>query len=343
MTATVNQAGDVRRTLERTWNRLAKPGGEDPLPERWLDELAHAVEAQMPNGGQADDTAALRADVEQLRGALASAMAERNQFRIDCSQLADQLEAKQREVERLGRVHDELLGKIRDLEARQEELGRQNADALADREDLQELFDLQHRRMGAATELWRAEEPDERALVSPDLGALLEWLMERTAPATEPQHGHEHRHAWELDPESGLFVDCSCELPYPRDLVDVEDDELSPVAEPLDEFMLQLRQELEQVGFPSRLDAEPATELLVTDQHGAVYITPPPDEQTEPPVEREAKRSTRKVAECGTASGYARHRRDDEDACDACKAATARAKRERVAQRKAAAAGEVAG
>jgi len=35
------------------------------------------------------------------------------------------------------------------------------------------------KRMAQATELWRAESPAERALVQPDLGDLLAWLMER--------------------------------------------------------------------------------------------------------------------------------------------------------------------
>ncbi len=39
------------------------------------------------------------------------------------------------------------------------------------------LFDLQWRRMTEATARWRAEDPDARAQVMPDLGALLQWLM----------------------------------------------------------------------------------------------------------------------------------------------------------------------
>jgi hypothetical protein len=46
-------------------------------------------------------------------------------------------------------------------------------------EDHRALFDLQWRRMGEATALWRAEAPEERALIMPDLGALLEWLIDR--------------------------------------------------------------------------------------------------------------------------------------------------------------------
>ncbi len=43
--------------------------------------------------------------------------------------------------------------------------------------ELRALFELQHRRMAEATERWRAEDPDARALTLPDVGALLTWLM----------------------------------------------------------------------------------------------------------------------------------------------------------------------
>jgi len=43
--------------------------------------------------------------------------------------------------------------------------------------DLRALFALQQTRMREATARWRAEDPEARALVWPDLGALLEWLM----------------------------------------------------------------------------------------------------------------------------------------------------------------------
>lgn len=43
--------------------------------------------------------------------------------------------------------------------------------------EYQTLFDLQFRRTQEATKLWRAEDPTARALTTPDLGKLLEWLM----------------------------------------------------------------------------------------------------------------------------------------------------------------------
>jgi chromosome condensin MukBEF ATPase and DNA-binding subunit MukB len=47
--------------------------------------------------------------------------------------------------------------------------------------DYRALFDLQFTRMQEASALWRAEAPEERYNVMPDLGELLTWLMERGA------------------------------------------------------------------------------------------------------------------------------------------------------------------
>lgn len=49
-------------------------------------------------------------------------------------------------------------------------------------QEYQHLFDMQWRRMQEATELWRAEKPEERALVQPDLGRLLAWMLVRIKP-----------------------------------------------------------------------------------------------------------------------------------------------------------------
>jgi hypothetical protein len=65
--------------------------------------------------------------------------------------------------------------------------GNLTAYALADRlaaaeqrlAEYDQLFDIQWKRMQHATELWRAEAPQERALVQPDLGNLLAWLIEK--------------------------------------------------------------------------------------------------------------------------------------------------------------------
>lgn len=49
----------------------------------------------------------------------------------------------------------------------------------------EQLFELQWRRSVEADALWRAEDPEARANVSPDLGALLTWLMARAATAEQ--------------------------------------------------------------------------------------------------------------------------------------------------------------
>jgi hypothetical protein len=45
--------------------------------------------------------------------------------------------------------------------------------------ELRALFELQQRRLKGATDRWRAEDPETRARIIPDLGVLVQWLMER--------------------------------------------------------------------------------------------------------------------------------------------------------------------
>lgn len=71
---------------------------------------------------------------------------------------------------------------------------RLNTELAAARQELRELralFDLQWRRMGEATQMWRAERPEERALTLPDLGDLLGWLMGEARAG----YGWRERHA----------------------------------------------------------------------------------------------------------------------------------------------------
>lgn len=57
-------------------------------------------------------------------------------------------------------------------------------DALAaENLELNQLFDMQWKRTGEVTALWRAEAPAERELILPDLGKLLTWLMSQLAAA----------------------------------------------------------------------------------------------------------------------------------------------------------------
>lgn len=46
-------------------------------------------------------------------------------------------------------------------------------------DEYQQIIDLGYTRTQEATALWRAESPADRANVMPDLGDLLEWLIER--------------------------------------------------------------------------------------------------------------------------------------------------------------------
>lgn len=58
---------------------------------------------------------------------------------------------------------------------------RGNVAAVRERDELRALFDMQWKRSLEAIALWRSESPTERALVMPDLGDLLAWLMVRIA------------------------------------------------------------------------------------------------------------------------------------------------------------------
>lgn len=49
--------------------------------------------------------------------------------------------------------------------------------------DMRHLFDMQQRRMREATARWRAEDPAARELILPDLGDLLQWLMDKADQA----------------------------------------------------------------------------------------------------------------------------------------------------------------
>ncbi len=49
--------------------------------------------------------------------------------------------------------------------------------------DLEHLFELQRKRVEEAQQRWRDEDPDNRALTIPDLGRLLQWLMDQADSA----------------------------------------------------------------------------------------------------------------------------------------------------------------
>lgn len=75
--------------------------------------------------------------------------------------------AKLRFEHTVGLHEPDALALIRAAEAVQEELA-----------ELRRLFELQWARSQEATARWRAEDPETRAAVLPDLGVLLKWLMD---------------------------------------------------------------------------------------------------------------------------------------------------------------------
>lgn len=52
-------------------------------------------------------------------------------------------------------------------------------DLIQELDDYDRTHELQWKRMGEATERWRAEDPAGRSHIMPDLGRLLEWLMQQ--------------------------------------------------------------------------------------------------------------------------------------------------------------------
>lgn len=74
---------------------------------------------------------------------------------------------------------DVLLRELQQLRTQYVLRGEILTAAIEERNELRALFDLQHSRIVRATELWRAEAPEERALMLPDLGKHIDWLIER--------------------------------------------------------------------------------------------------------------------------------------------------------------------
>lgn len=72
---------------------------------------------------------------------------------------------------------------IEQIEAVSNANGAYIVQAVTDHRDLTHLFELEHRRMVQAIAHWRAESPVERDLISPDLGRLLDWLMNKAGLA----------------------------------------------------------------------------------------------------------------------------------------------------------------
>lgn len=361
---------DVRGLLERTDARMARKNGDDPLPPETIDAFAQAVEAQLPKlngngagGSSATVVAALERDIAEAKSLAASVRSERDRLAMRLQEVQIDLAAARQELEQLRRDGGravEIVGEtgarvtaLQDqLDAQQtelEKLGREHGKSLQENLQLTERVDAQRDELDAVNA--------ERDQLRTKLGEALK--------AGRPRHTatpvHEHRYPQAAPDE--LPGPCECGKPFPRALFDdPEDDEVAGYElTGWDEQWEQIRAELEQLGWP---DGDEPPGEVDPDAFGAAgyLVTPSTDaapalelaaaEATElgnkvsaEPVEREAKRSTRaRVAECGTESGYARHRRNDEDACTPCKQAIAAAQKRRSDAKKAReSAGEVAG
>lgn len=71
--------------------------------------------------------------------------------------------------------------------------------------ELRAVFEKQWLRVGKATDRWRAEDPHARALVSPDLGNLVQWLMDQ-ADRGRPYRPNPGFHDWDPTPIPDIAV-----------------------------------------------------------------------------------------------------------------------------------------
>lgn len=82
-------------------------------------------------------------------------------------------------------------GDVYEAVAELERLARENERLRAERDELQQLFDLQRTRTKEADALWQAA--NEKLGTLPDLGKLVEWLMLRGDIAIAEHHAAEAR------------------------------------------------------------------------------------------------------------------------------------------------------
>ncbi len=90
-----------------------------------------------------------------------------------------------------------------DRDARIAELERER------NERLEHLFDIQWKRTREAGELWRQAHPGNE-LVSPDLGELVKWLMDRATAAEERLKEAMQTIEWIANDGNGELVDLFC-------------------------------------------------------------------------------------------------------------------------------------
>jgi DNA repair exonuclease SbcCD ATPase subunit len=104
-----------------------------------------------------------------VESGVAKWMAEAERLKAECKQLRTYLNDVQAARRRADEVVAGLEIELRELQD--------------DYDGLQTLFDVQHRRVEAATKLW--QEAHNQPDVLPDLGALVEWLMAGRREAVE--------------------------------------------------------------------------------------------------------------------------------------------------------------
>lgn len=179
------RAVSTDKLAERIRTRLAEAFPElDAADPAFFDQAAHEaadeasaeiarrdrsiVELTRAGRGVLDQRNEALAEVERLTARIDAAHRTLSSVDIDeesCSTLESTMEAVVSSWHRI---------------AESEAAAADRIDALTRELDtLHRLFDMQQERMREATELWRSEDPERRALTLPDLGDLLKWLMDR--------------------------------------------------------------------------------------------------------------------------------------------------------------------
>ena len=93
-----------------------------------------------------------------------------------------------------------LIAALRRAEAERDAAIARAVNAEQEQADMERLLEMQHERTRQADELWRKQH--NKPLTSPDLGALIEWLMKRAEKAEaerDAQHAEVLRLTGELD------------------------------------------------------------------------------------------------------------------------------------------------
>lgn len=179
------------KLAERIRTRLAEAFPElDAADPAFFDQAAHeaadeaSAEIARRDRSIVELTRAGRGVLDQRNEALAEV--ERLTARIDAThRTLSSVDIDEESCSTLESTTEAVVSSWHRI-AESEAAAADRIDALTRESDtLNRLFDVQQTRMREATELWRAEDPEGRALILPDLGDLLKWLMVR-AEVPEP-------------------------------------------------------------------------------------------------------------------------------------------------------------